>query len=281
MFKCSIEAESCVLEWCVEHAGLLLSRYKMGKDGKTVFRRVMGKECKAVALEFGEQVLAKPKRNTRSLRKQSLKSRWLDATWVTSSRNSNEHVVILEDGGPAIKVRTVERKPIDARWSKEAIINIKARPRNPNPKDPRQFDAAAESSTTGLGIKEDGSKLLAPKTEDVEMKMRDFKITKELLSKFGYTDDCPGCHAAVFGYRRNHTSICRARLEEKMSKDPCLDSRLKSRDRRLGREVVDKSAVEPQESEAKKDIEEPVVLQEDGEDDDTDRDEEEVEKTAR
>ena len=109
--------------------------------------------------------------------------------------------------------------------------------------------------------------------------MRDFKITKELLSKFGYTDDCPGCHAAVFGYRRNHTSICRARLEEKMSKDPGLDSRLKSRDIRLGREVVDKSAVAPQESEAKKDIEEPVVLQEDGEDDDKDSDgEEEVGK---
>ena len=55
-----IEAQSPILEWCLEHAGLLISRYKLGKDGKTPHRRLHGRESKAMAVEFGEQIWQNP-----------------------------------------------------------------------------------------------------------------------------------------------------------------------------------------------------------------------------
>ena len=70
-----LDGRSKALEWIAEHASLLNSRYKLGADGKEAYRRLKGKECSAKTVGFGEQVLAKPKRNPRTTRKQSLKSR--------------------------------------------------------------------------------------------------------------------------------------------------------------------------------------------------------------
>ena len=61
--------------------------------------------------EFGEQVLAKPKRSNKQIKKKgALEPRFHDATWVGYNDRSNEHIVVLKEGGPAIKVRTVRPK---------------------------------------------------------------------------------------------------------------------------------------------------------------------------
>ena len=61
--KVRIETTWAVLTWIAEHACMMLNRYQVGRDGKTSYRRVMGKECDQKTLEFGEQVYAKPKRS--------------------------------------------------------------------------------------------------------------------------------------------------------------------------------------------------------------------------
>ena len=40
--KQPLDAQHAVLEWCLEHSGLLLSRYKNVADGRTAYRRLMG-----------------------------------------------------------------------------------------------------------------------------------------------------------------------------------------------------------------------------------------------
>ena len=35
-------------------------------------------------------------------------SRWYEGTWVGFDDRTNEHIVVLKDGGPALKVRTVK-----------------------------------------------------------------------------------------------------------------------------------------------------------------------------
>ncbi len=112
----------------------------------------MGKDCVQKIVEMGEQVLAKPKRSRTSTRKQALVSRWKHAIWVGMSERSNEHVVVLAEGGPAIKVRTIKRKPITDRWSAEAIDNIKATPRRPKPQDEEQPKVQYESNTQRIEV---------------------------------------------------------------------------------------------------------------------------------
>ena len=46
----------------VKHAGDLYTKFSVGSDGKTPYRRLRGKECSEVHLEFGELVLYKQRK---------------------------------------------------------------------------------------------------------------------------------------------------------------------------------------------------------------------------
>ena len=98
------------MKWIVEHASMMINRGQVGKDGKTPYRRVVGKESNQGIVEIGEQVMIKPKRSKKTHRTQSLASRWRSGTYMGMTVNSNEHIVALPDGGAAIRSRTVKRK---------------------------------------------------------------------------------------------------------------------------------------------------------------------------
>ena len=60
----------------------------------------------------------------------------VDAVWVGIAKRSNEHIIVIEGGGPAIRCRTIKRRPMSDRWQADKVAEIKATPRRPNPKDP-------------------------------------------------------------------------------------------------------------------------------------------------
>ena len=76
-------------------------------------------------------VLAKVTRCHTSTRKQALMSRWEDAIWVGVAKKSNEHLVVRKGGGPAIRCRSVKRRPFASRWSAAKVAEIEASPRKP------------------------------------------------------------------------------------------------------------------------------------------------------
>ena len=98
------------MEWTTE-IGELLSRGQMGKDGRTACFRFYARNSHKAVLEIGEKVMAKPLRGRKSQKKWSLKERWVFATWVGIDAKTNEHVVVIGEGGAAIRVRTVLRRP--------------------------------------------------------------------------------------------------------------------------------------------------------------------------
>ena len=87
-----------MLQWVAEHACATINRAAVGKDGKTPYRRTVGKNPDQKLVEFGEQVIAKVKRKKRSLRKQSLATKWIRGTWVGVTHRTNEYMIV-EDGG--------------------------------------------------------------------------------------------------------------------------------------------------------------------------------------
>ena len=117
--------------------------------------------------------------------------------WRT--RCSKEHLVAMLDGGPVLRVRTVKRRMLSERWSAVNIKGIRATPRVPNPKDVGQERPMHEAGTKGipLGMDTVGSMVPEVKAEGKKHALRDFKITKSILSRHGYTDDCQGCVASV------------------------------------------------------------------------------------
>ena len=66
--KCKVESDWKIMEWIKELAGELLSRGQVGKDGRTAYFRLYGRNCAKAVPEIGEQVMAKPLRGRKSTR---------------------------------------------------------------------------------------------------------------------------------------------------------------------------------------------------------------------
>ena len=64
-----------------------------------------------------------------------------------------------------------------------------------------------------------------------------------MLIRLGYTEDCPGCEAAKFGYIRNHHKSCRGGVEDELNKCAEWRSRLDKRDKRPDRPSKDSFVV--------------------------------------
>ena len=149
------------------------------------------KDCKAKTARSqssnSESKYAKPLRGNRSTRKMSLKDRWAFATWVGIDVRTNEHVVVLCDGGAAIRVRTVLRLAASDRWNPEAIKAIKATLRTPNPKNCDRASTHVDMDLRGrkIEINEDGANMAMDYGKDKRARVREFKITKASLRNLG------------------------------------------------------------------------------------------------
>ena len=211
-----------ILEWMIPQVADTINRFLVGDDGRTAYYRVRHKNFHGEVFEFGEQVLAKPKRSNKQVRnKGALEPRFHDATWVGYNDRNNEYIVVLKEGGPAIKVRTVRPKTEGERWSAIAIKDIVATPDMPNPKDDSQKDPRSERNTRGLDSGASGGQLLPKQGARHEPGLnRNFRINNRILEKYGPTMGCKGCENKMTGDdARPHSSESRARLEELMRED--------------------------------------------------------------
>ena len=48
-----------VVRWLIRHAAFIITRYQVGHDGRTAWRRLTGKVWNGTVAEFGEQVFGK------------------------------------------------------------------------------------------------------------------------------------------------------------------------------------------------------------------------------
>ena len=239
---CKVDSDWPILEWISEHAAEVLNRCQVGSDGRTPYFRLYGRHSTKGLLEIGEQVMAKPLREKKTTKKLALKDRWVHASWVGMDARTNEHVVALRDGGAAIRVRTVLRRPKSDRWNPDAIREVRATPRMPNPKDRDQQEAMPERLTRKVELGVDGTNLEMPKDETKGLRLRDFRITKKILQKHGHTPKCAGCEAAMRGGSRPHDADCRKRLEEALGNDEQYKHRIEERDTRLFSEPLTSEA---------------------------------------
>ena len=120
----SLRGTSNILPWMVEFASVLVNRYLVGHDGKTAHERSRGKTSKMFGFEFGELVHFKRIATARRLGK--LDSLWHKGVFVGYRSQSGEYMVANDEG--TYKTRTVKRMPVEERWNKEAVEDLKWTP---------------------------------------------------------------------------------------------------------------------------------------------------------
>ena len=54
--KMALECNEAIVMWMIRWAAMLVSRFLVGKDGRTAYERLRGRTCKAVVVPVGEKV---------------------------------------------------------------------------------------------------------------------------------------------------------------------------------------------------------------------------------
>ena len=230
-----------IVKWLIRHAAFVRTRYQVGHDGLTAWKRLTGRTWNGIVMEFGEQVrgklaMKKPSTEKKVKRgKKKLAERNVLGTWLGIHPRTGEHVIAIHTG-EAIRVRSVHRVVPEERWSPDAVRAVQALPRRPGPEQTEP--APRRLGEDQSGKESSGANLEQPEPEDRQAVPRELKIDQRLLDKYGYTEECPGCiHRQLKASTgvRMHSTVCRCRIYECMMKDDEEMERITAIELKMGR----------------------------------------------
>ena len=95
--KIKLNDAGVLLAWIINHAGIAITRCKVGSDGKTAYQRLKRKSPTNQATAIGEKVLYMPvKKNNARLHKMEAKFKY--GIWLRISHGSSESLIGTPDG---------------------------------------------------------------------------------------------------------------------------------------------------------------------------------------
>ena len=207
-----IEQDDIIVPWMVRWSAMMISRYMVGKDGKTGYERRRGRRCKIPVVPFGETVWYKQVRENKD-RKDKFNSEWEEGVWLGHARNSNEAVIGLSDG--VVRAYAIKRQDEGNRWQPEKIKGIRGTPSQPDPNKPGLYIPVRVRFDPVL------ADIPVEQVQETEVRTRRERITKRTLNKYGYTAGCDGClyKDAGLNESKHHTEACRKRIDELRQRD--------------------------------------------------------------
>ena len=205
-----LKGSETIVTWMVRWAAMCVSRYMLGKDGRSAYERRTGRPCRIPVCKFGEHIWYKEARDQKE-RRDKWNTEEREGVWLGHTRSSNEHLIGTPGG--VVKAYSIRRKIDEERWSKQAVEGMKGTPDQMKP-GPGAVGGGGPPVDFGGGAMDD----LEP--DHVEkppvLETRRFRITPTMLEEHGYTDGCDGCQRKRAGLRGHaaHSEVCRQRVAE-------------------------------------------------------------------
>ncbi len=215
--KTNIKAEAAILQWLVRWAGVSLSRYVVGKDGRTPYERIRTRRCHAPLARFGEMVFFK-RSGKPKLQAANVESKVESGVWVGIATRTGDSIIMTNEG--TVRAWTVKRRADEYKWDAAYIERCHESIVQPNPNRPG----------THVPIK-----ITIPSAEPTGITMpkgtpraaHRIHITQKDIMKYMATTGCPGCRSSLSNTTpRNHSELCRKRIEESIDKDPTQQDRI-------------------------------------------------------
>ena len=119
-----LDHTSILIPWMVDYAGWQVTRYGIGREGKTPYRILKGKDTEVQLCEFAECIQFKPAGITRARGK--LQSILMNGVYLGKTHTSGESLVGTADG--IYKARDIYRKPADERFNVDMLKTLRGTP---------------------------------------------------------------------------------------------------------------------------------------------------------
>ena len=202
--KIEVGVDHPILAWNARHAAFLLTRFRIGEDGKSAYERTLGRPWRRPTIVFGEQVMFKPvgaKHKRGGLEARVSMGRYIG----TASRNA-DLMVMTSDG--ISRGHSLHRRPEADKWPTEGFAELRGLPwRMTGPRERAQPNRVDMPALEGE----------QPAPQQRDFKARNLYVMKSDIELYGYTPQCPGCDAQLMGLpQRAHNDECRIRVQRKL-----------------------------------------------------------------
>ena len=126
-----LSATGSIASWMIRHAAFLQTRFSVGQDGKTPFKRRHHKEYTSQLLPFGSAVDAKVR--DEETERSKFDSRFIPGIWLGRATESDEHIVGTAQG--VCTARSVRAKNDQEIWNSGLVKSMKGTPWAPRGED--------------------------------------------------------------------------------------------------------------------------------------------------
>ena len=200
-----VEPSHPCMMWLPRHAAYLLTRFRIGPDGKTPYERTFGRSWRIPLVSFGEHILFRP-RPPRDGRRHDLAPRVSMGMFVGTGLRNNDIFVMTARG--IVKGNTITRRPPEDQFKYENWSELRGVPWRLQ---------SREAGEVRVDLPLVVGPLSRPPAEEVIP--RNLYVTKSDIEKYGRTPLCPGCEAQLLETgRRAHNAECRFRIEGELMK---------------------------------------------------------------
>ena len=246
-----LKGSETIVTWMVRWAAMCVSRYMLGKDGRSAYERRTGRPCRIPVCKFGEYVWYKEARDHKD-RRDKWNTEEHEGVWLGHTRSSNEHLIGTPNG--VVKAYSIRKKMEEERWSRQALEAMKGTPDQTTP-SPGVEGADGPPMEFDDGVAEELEP--DPMADPVGLEVRRFRITPAMLQEHGYTDGCRGCQRKRAGLRgqREHSEVCRQRIAEALEQTAAGRAVRRREQERMRRREGDARPVEEEAVPAAEDIE--------------------------
>ena len=200
-----VEPSHPCMMWMPRHAAYLLTRFRIGPDGKTPYERTFGRSWRIPLVSFGEHILFRP-RPPRDGRRHDLAPRVSMGMFVGTGLRNNDIFVMTARG--IVKGNAITRRPPEDQFKYENWSELRGVPWRLQ---------SREAGEVRVDLPVVVGPLSRPPAEEVIP--RNLYVTKSDIEKYGRTPLCPGCEAQLLETgRRAHNAECRFRIEGELMK---------------------------------------------------------------
>ena len=208
-----LKVDTAAMAWLVEHCADILNKCQQGKDGRTPYERLRGKQFSGSMLEFGSQVMLKVMDKVSG---GLMQERWVEGTWLGSRFTTLEHLVARKSDGVVVRTRAV--RDLQKSPTVEDLDRIIGHPHAPQGVQRyRRLDVPRPET-----VPEPEEHRPATAPDPSRPIPRAVYITRAMLERHGYSEGCQRCNAMRRGQTYGtggHSGDCRRRMEAALAQD--------------------------------------------------------------
>ncbi len=195
-----------ILAWIGRHANFMISRFRVGPDGRTPYERSRGRRWLRPSVVFGERVWFKPLKSYGIGLWEGMK----EGLFLGAHGRNGDALLMTTEG--VLKGGSLKRMVEEKRWAKDDFDRMMGTPWRMRPQRPEDLDAAVQVELPEV---EPGMRLM-PAIAGHEAIPRNLYVKRSDVEG-QYTPGCEGCNAIQVGLPpRAHSSECRTLVQQRL-----------------------------------------------------------------